>query len=149
MSAAGQAVLLPELDARTPEQTIAVLLERASQLHASDLFLASSEDRVDVSVRHLGIIRPLAQLPLELGHRCIAHIKVMANMDVMERRHPQDGRWIHRVAGSPVDLRVNTLPTLHGEDCALRLFLRSLPTLTLEDLGFLRSQLNDFLAMLN
>ncbi|HEY7423526.1 MAG TPA: GspE/PulE family protein [Gemmataceae bacterium] len=149
MSAAVQTVSLSELDVRTPEQTIVALLEQASQLHASDLFLASSEDSVDVSVRHLGTIRPLVRLPLELGHRCIAHIKVMANMDVTERRHPQDGRWIHRTANSPVDLRVSTLPTLHGEDCAFRLFWRSLPTLTLEDLGFLRGQLNDFLAMLN
>jgi type II secretory ATPase GspE/PulE/Tfp pilus assembly ATPase PilB-like protein len=149
VSAAVQTVSLSELDVRTPEQTIVALLEQASQLHASDLFLASSEDSVDVSVRHLGTIRPLVRLPLELGHRCIAHIKVMANMDVTERRHPQDGRWIHRTANSPVDLRVSTLPTLHGEDCAFRLFWRSLPTLTLEDLGFLRGQLNDFLAMLN
>jgi type II secretory ATPase GspE/PulE/Tfp pilus assembly ATPase PilB-like protein len=94
-------------------------------------------------------MRPLARLPLELGHRCISHVKVMANMDVAERRRPQDGRWIYRGVGSPIDLRVSTLPTLHGEDCALRLFLRGLPTLTLEDLGFIRSQMNDLLAMLN
>jgi type II secretory ATPase GspE/PulE/Tfp pilus assembly ATPase PilB-like protein len=149
MSTAVQAVSLPELDVRTPEQTIAALLEQASRLHASDLFLSSGKDSVDVSIRHLGMVRPFARLPLDLGHHCIAHIKVMANMDVAERRRPQDGRWIHRAAGSPVDLRVSTLPTLHGEDCALRLFLRSLPTLTLEDLGFIRGQLNDFLAMLN
>jgi type II secretory ATPase GspE/PulE/Tfp pilus assembly ATPase PilB-like protein len=73
----------------------------------------------------------------------------MANMDVAERRRPQDGRWIHRGAISPIDLRVSTLPTLHGEACAIRLFLRDLPTLTLEDLGLIRGQMNDLLAMLN
>ncbi|HEY7310923.1 MAG TPA: GspE/PulE family protein [Gemmataceae bacterium] len=149
MGAAVQEFSSPQLDVHTPEQAIAALLEQASRFHASDLFLASSQDRVDVSVRHLGIMRPLARLPLELGHRCISHVKVMANMDVAERRRPQDGRWIYRGVGSPIDLRVSTLPTLHGEDCALRLFLRGLPTLTLEDLGFIRSQMNDLLAMLN
>jgi type II secretory ATPase GspE/PulE/Tfp pilus assembly ATPase PilB-like protein len=148
MSAAVQAFSPPQLDVHTPEQAIAALLEQASRLQASDLFLASSHDGVDVSVRHLGIIRPLGRLPLEMGHRCIAHVKVMANMDVAERRRPQDGRWIYRGGNSPIDLRVSTLPTLHGEDCALRLFLRELPTLTLEDLGFIRGQLNDLLAML-
>jgi len=149
MSAAVQDFPALEHDVRTPEQTIAALLEQASHLHASDLFLTSSQDKVDISVRHLGIMHPLTRLPLELGHRCIAHIKVMANMDVAERRRPQDGRWIHRAVGGQIDLRVSTLPTLHGEDCALRLFVRELPTQMLDDLGFIRSQLNDLLAMLN
>src|SRR6185437_3313531 len=146
MSAAVQNASSAEHDVRTPEHVIAALLEQASHLHASDLFLTSGEDSVDVSVRHLGIMRPLARLPLELGHHCIAHVKVMANMDVAERRKPQDGRWVYQGAGEQIDLRI---PTLHGEDCAFRLFLRELPTLTLEDLGFIRSQLNDLLAMLN
>ena len=149
MSAAVQVFSSPQLDFQTPEQAFAALLERATRLHASDLFLASNPDGVDVSVRHLGILRPLARLPLELGHRCIAYVKVMANMDVAERRRPQDGRWIHQSPGSTIDLRVSTLPTLHGEACALRLFLRELPILTLEDLGFVRSQINDLSAMLN
>jgi general secretion pathway protein E len=138
-----------EIDVQTPEQAVVALLEQASHFRASDLFLTSGDDRVDVSIRHLGIMRPLARLPLELGHRCIAHVKVMANMNVAERRRPQDGRWLHRVADSMIDLRVSTLPTLHGEDCALRLFLRELPKLMLENLGFIRSQLNDLMAMLN
>ncbi|HTU21636.1 MAG TPA: GspE/PulE family protein [Gemmataceae bacterium] len=144
MSAAVQDFPSLDLGARTADEAVTALLEQASRLHASDLFLASALDRVDVSMRHLGVIRPLARLPLELGHRCIAHVKVMANMDVAERRRPQDGRWIHR----GIDLRVSTLPTLHGEDCALRLFMRELPTLTLEDLGFIRSQRNDLVSML-
>jgi general secretion pathway protein E len=149
MTATVQDVSSPDLTVRSPEQTIAALLEQATHLQASDLFLTSASDSVNISIRRLGIMRPLVRLPLELGHRCIAHVKVLANMNVAERRRPQDGRWIYRGAGGQIDLRVATLPTLHGEDCALRLFLRELPTLALEDLGFIRSQLNDLLAMLN
>jgi type II secretory ATPase GspE/PulE/Tfp pilus assembly ATPase PilB-like protein len=140
---------LPDLAPQRPEQAAAALVERAAQLHASDLLFASARDHVAVSIRHLGLMRSLARLPRELGHHCIGHIKVMANMDVTERRKPQDGRWIHHGAAGEIDLRVSTLPTLHGEDCALRLFLRNIPLLELEELGLIQSQLNDLLAMLN
>src|SRR5262249_27685420 len=116
---------------------------------ASDLYFAAGEDHVDISVRHLVLMRPLLRLPLELGHRCISHVKVNTNMDVSERRRPQDGRWLFQGWPGLIDLRVSTLPTLHGEDCALRLFVHDLPLLELEQLGFIGTQLNDFRAMLN
>jgi type II secretory ATPase GspE/PulE/Tfp pilus assembly ATPase PilB-like protein len=139
----------PSVTGQTPEQTVTDVLEQAARLHASDLYFATCEDHVAVSLRHLGLLRPLVRLPADLGHRCIAHIKVNANMDVAEHRRPQDGRWLHPGWPGMLDLRVSTLPTLHGEDCALRLFARGLPMLELEVLGFLRTQLNDLLAMLN
>jgi type II secretory ATPase GspE/PulE/Tfp pilus assembly ATPase PilB-like protein len=85
MSAAVQDFSSPELAIHTPEQAVAALLERASRLHASDLFLAGNPDGVDVSVRHLGILRPLARLPLELGHRCIAHVGMVHSRVTLAR----------------------------------------------------------------
>ncbi|HEY7422939.1 MAG TPA: GspE/PulE family protein [Gemmataceae bacterium] len=149
MSAVASEVAPPSVESQTPEQAVADVLEQAARLRASDLYFAVGEDKVAVSVRHLGLMRPLVRLPLDLGHRCIAHIKVHANMDVAERRRPQDGRWLYQGRPGLIDLRVSTLPTLHGEDCALRLFALSLPMLELENLGFIRTQLNDLLAMLN
>jgi type II secretory ATPase GspE/PulE/Tfp pilus assembly ATPase PilB-like protein len=125
------------------------VLEQAARLRASDLYFAYGEDHVAVSVRHLGSMRPLLRLPLDLGHRCISHIKVYSDMDMAERRRPQDGRWLYQGLPGLIDLRVSTLPTLHGEDCAIRLFVHSLPLLELEQLGFIGTQLNDFRAMLN
>jgi type II secretory ATPase GspE/PulE/Tfp pilus assembly ATPase PilB-like protein len=139
----------PSVAEQTPEQIVNNVLKQAIQLRASDLYFATSADHVTVSLRHLGMLRPLVRLPAEVGHRCIAHIKVYAGMDVAERRRPQDGRWLHEGWPDLLDLRVSTLPTLYGEDCALRLFARGLPLLELETLGFIRTQLNDLLAMLN
>ncbi len=139
----------PAVETQTPDEAVASVLEQAVRLRASDLYFAAGEDHVAVSVRHLGLMRHLVRLPLELGHRCISHIKINANMDVAERRRPQDGRWLYLGLSGPIDLRVSTLPTLHGEDCAVRLFVHSLPLLELENLGFIATQLNDFLAMLN
>ena len=149
MSAVVSDAVLPSIGAQTPEQVVTEVLEQASRMRASDIYFAAGEHHVAVSVRHLGLMRPLARLPLDLGHRCIAHIKVNANMDVAERRRPQDGRWLHPAQPGLIDLRVSTLPTLHGEDCALRLFVLSLPMLDLEKLGFIGTQLNDLLAMLS
>ncbi len=132
------------------EEVVGSLLDRATRLRASDLFFASNESHVAVLVRHLGLIQPLARLPLDLGHRCIAHVKVMAGMDVAERRRPQDGRWVHDLEGTGrVDLRISVLPTLYGEDCAVRLLLRHSALRALEELGFMHRQHNDVTAMLD
>jgi type II secretory ATPase GspE/PulE/Tfp pilus assembly ATPase PilB-like protein len=149
MSAVISEAAPPTLEGQTPEQAVTGVLDQASRMRASDLYFAAASDHVAVSIRHLGLMRPLVRMPLELGHRCIAHIKVNANMDVAERRRPQEGRWLHQSWAGPIDLRVSTMPTLHGEDCALRLYLYSLPMLELEHLGFIGTQLNDLLAMLN
>jgi general secretion pathway protein E len=143
---------LPPVENLTPpaEGAVAALLDRAARMRASDLFFAANEEDVAVLVRHLGMVQPLARLPLDLGHRCVAHVKVMAGMDVAERRRPQDGRWVHDQEGmGRLDLRISVLPTLYGEDCAIRLLARH-PTLpALEELGFLHRQCNDVTAMLD
>lgn len=95
MSAAVSDAVLSSIETQTPEQIVHDVLEHVSRLRASDLYFAADKDQVAVSIRHLGLMRPLVRLPLDLGHRCIAHIKVYADMDVAERRRPQDGRWLH------------------------------------------------------
>lgn len=132
------------------EEAVALLIERAAGLPASDLFFAAEEKDVQVSVRHLGLVRRFTTLPAELGRRCLSHIKVMAGMDITERRRPLDGRWLRQ---SPtvghIDIRISTLPTLYGEDFALRLLARNPQLLDLEGLGLLRRELNDLLGMLS
>jgi type II secretory ATPase GspE/PulE/Tfp pilus assembly ATPase PilB-like protein len=137
------------LEGLPPEQVVTVLLDRAAKQRASDLFLTSNHEDVLVQVRSHGFVRPLARIPLEQGHRCIGYIKAMAGMDTSERRRPLEGRWVHRMGDSRVDLRVNTLPTLYGEDCSLRLFLADKDLRELEGLGLVRRELNDLLTMLN
>ncbi len=132
-----------------PEEAVPRLIEHAAGLMASDLYFGTNENHVAVSVRHLGVLRLISILPLELGRRCMAHLKAVAGMDVAERRRPMDGRRIYqRPGGSAIDLRINTIPTLYGEDFTLRLLERNSRLLHLDHLGLLRHDYNRLLGML-
>ncbi len=131
------------------EQLVSRLLDQAALMRASDLFLFNNEDHIAAAVRHFGLMRWLARLEPERGRRAILHLKVMAGMDVAEHRRPQDGRWIHDGPAGRMDLRINTIPTLYGEDCAVRLLARDWALLSLDQLGFSVADYNQLLAMLN
>jgi type II secretory ATPase GspE/PulE/Tfp pilus assembly ATPase PilB-like protein len=133
-----------------PEDAVARLIEYAADLKASDVFFTSNENHVAVSLRHLGLLRLTSVLPLDLGRRCMAHIKAVAGMDVAERRRPLDGRCIYqRDNPPPIDLRINSIPTLYGEDFCLRLLDRESRLLSLDELGLLRRDHNQLLSLLN
>ncbi len=128
----------------SPEDGVAALVERAVDMGASDLFFTTFADEMQVTVRALGTMHPLATLTPDQGRRYVSHIKAMARMDVAERRRPIDGRWLvdpHGARGK-LDLRINTLPTLHGEDCALRILWSEALLRDLTSLGMMRPQYN-------
>jgi type II secretory ATPase GspE/PulE/Tfp pilus assembly ATPase PilB-like protein len=132
------------------EPGVAALLDMVAGMGASDLFLATNERDVDVTVRHLGIVRPLAQMNLDRGRRFMSHIRAVAGMDVAERRHPLDGRWVRRCSnGGVLDLRICTIPTLHGEDMTLKLLVRDSQFRQLDGIGLLRPQQNVLVGLLN
>ncbi len=131
------------------EDAVPRLLDHAAALMASDLYFFTNENHVTVAIRHLGVLRLISVLPLDFGRRCMAHVKAVAGMDVAERRRPLDGRRIYqRPNGVQVDLRINTIPTLYGEDYTLRLLERDSRLLHLDQLGLLRHDLNRLLGML-
>lgn len=135
-----------------PETAVAALINHAAKMPASDLFFSCNDNHVAVSVRRLGIVRLLTVLTPELGRRCASHIKVMAGMDLAEQRRPLDGRWVKKDDGNDsvrVDLRVSTIPTLYGEDLTLRLLNSTTQVMTVDQLGMLRKELNELLAILN
>jgi type II secretory ATPase GspE/PulE/Tfp pilus assembly ATPase PilB-like protein len=148
MSNLSATLTAPDVAHLRPHEVLVALIEYAAQLRCSDLFLATQEDHVAVAVRRLGLVHPLLPLPLDLGQHCIAHVKVMAGMDVSERRRPQDGRWLLDRPGGRIDLRISTIPTLHGQDCCLRLMVRETMLRAPEELGLNQGQLNDLLGML-
>jgi len=130
-----------------PEEAVSRLIDHAVAIQASDLYLTSNENHVAVLARHLGIVRILTVLNLELGRRCLNAIKALAGMDVVEHRRPQDGRWLrHLPSGDKIDLRINTIPTLFGEDFTLRLLVRRPSFVNLENLGM---ELQDYHQLLN
>lgn len=148
--AAAPAAKFPSLAGLTVEQAVARIADHAVELRSSDLFLGSEADHVSISVRQLGIVTKLAQVPIEQGKRYISHLKAIAGMDVSEHRRPLDGRWIFkRDPDRAVEMRINMVPTLHGEDLAIRMLDRESQLFGLDRLGLEREQHDHLLSMLD
>ena len=132
------------------EKTIANLLKFAVGIPVSDLFINCNQDDVSISVRHLGIFKHVASVSRENGRRLINRVKTFADMDLTQRLHPLDGRWVARLDddGGEVDLRINSMPTLFGEDMAIRLLPHDLQLLELSKLGFHQKNLDDLMGLL-
>lgn len=131
------------------EDAVNALIEHAVAIGASDLFFLTNEDYVAIHARHLGIVRPISIVGSDQGKRFTQHIKAHAGMDVGERRRPADGRWIFESEDAIVDLRINTIPTLYGEDLTFRLLSRDKGLYQLSDLGMSPSQLKQYRAMID
>lgn len=133
----------------TAEMLVTMFVEHSLRMNASDLFLSSVETGVVASVRHLGVIKKIGEVPTDLGVRCFAYIRTAAKMKYGEKGHPQDGRWVYRPAElGGVDLRVNSMPTLWGESLAIRILRRDTELQKLEALGFVGPQLGEVTSAL-
>ena len=97
------------------------IIERAVTERASDIHLEPREDEFSVRMRIDGLLRDILTVPRELQSAVIARLKVMSNLDIAERRVPQDGRFNVKVKDKDIDLRVSTLPTVYGEKIVMRL----------------------------
>ena len=112
-----------------------LVLTQAIKERASDIHFEPFEHEFKIRYRVDGSLYEMAPPPIHLAVSVISRIKVMANMNIAERRIPQDGRIMTTVGGKPVDMRVNSLPTQHGESVVLRVLDRSSVNLDLEHLG--------------
>jgi len=115
---------------------------------ASDVHFSYQSDGAHVAVRLDGRLAPQGTLPSELGQRVTNHVKVLANLDVGERRRPQDGHIGLEIDGRPIDLRASLLPTIHGEDTAVRILDRDVALISLEQLGACDTQLGDLASLI-
>lgn len=111
------------------------LLSEAIKEGASDLHIETFEDHVTIRFRVDGILREVLEPPRVLAPLIISRIKVMAKLDIAEKRLPQDGRITLRIGGRAVDVRVSTMPTNHGERAVLRLLDKQSAQLDLAELG--------------
>ncbi len=112
-----------------------LILHQAIQDRASDIHFEPFENEFKIRYRVDGALYEMAPPPRHLAMPVISRVKVMSNLNIAERRLPQDGRIQKSIAGRPVDLRVSTLPTQHGESVVLRVLDRSVVNLNLEALG--------------
>lgn len=120
---------------------INALLTQALRESASDIHIEPFETRSLVRFRVDGILRDIIEPQRALHAAIVSRIKVMAQLDIAEKRLPQDGRITLRIAGRPVDVRVSTLPTGHGERVVLRLLDKQAGRLDLDRLGMRRETL--------
>ncbi len=120
-----------------------VLLE-AIRNRASDIHFEPFEDEFKMRYRIDGLLYEMLPPPMSISLAIASRIKVMANLDIAERRKPQDGRIELLVNGNPVDLRVSVLPTMFGESVVMRVLDRSNISLDLEKLGFRDDDLRIF-----
>jgi general secretion pathway protein E len=125
------------------------ILFRALQMRASDIHIHPYETKIQVRYRVDGILYDTLALNRNVLSLIISRIKVMAGMDIAERRMPQDGRCSVRLGQREIDLRVSTVPTSYGERAVLRILDKSTGILTLEELGFFEREREVFDKMIN
>jgi len=112
-----------------------LILRQAVQERATDVHLEPFEKGMKVRYRIDGMLHEVSSPPARLQGAIISRLKIMANLDIAQRRLPQDGRIKTKIAGSEVDVRMSTVPTLYGESVALRLLYRSAMSYRLEKVG--------------
>ena len=116
---------------------INALLSEAVKDGASDIHIEPFESRLTVRFRVDGVLREVLAPPRAVAPLLASRIKVMAKLDIAEKRLPQDGRISIRIAGRPVDVRVSTIPSGHGERVVMRLLDKQAGRLDLQQLGLL------------
>ncbi|MFQ5637025.1 MAG: GspE/PulE family protein [bacterium] len=126
-----------------------IIIKQAILDHASDIHIEPEEDSLQVRVRIDGILHESLSPPKHLQAAIISRIKILADLDIAESRVPQDGRCRISFSGHEVDIRVSTLPTVHGENVVLRILDRSNLTLDLKSLGMERDSLQLLTNMLS
>jgi general secretion pathway protein E len=123
-----------------PVKALDVVLARALQVGASDVHLEPREDHLRVRLRIDGVMVDQEQLPVALVNPIVSRVKVLARMDISERRNPQDGMFRMEVGGRDMSLRASTFPCIDGEKVVMRLHY-STSLIPLDKLGFTAPQL--------
>ena len=126
-----------------------LLIQRAVETRASDIHIEPFETRLKVRNRIDGVLIDAESPPAALTAAVISRIKIMAKLNIAERRLPQDGRIMVRVQGKELDLRVSTVPTQHGESVVMRLLDRESVVFDFHQLGFTDEFLPQFMKVLD
>ncbi len=139
------------MEAAEDNQVIKLLnlvLLQAIRDRASDVHFEPFETEFKMRYRIDGVLYEMVPPPQHLGSAIVSRVKVMANLDIAERRLPQDGRIELTVSGNPVDLRVAVLPTIYGESVVMRILDRGNVELSLDRVGFRDDDLERFRALI-
>jgi type IV pilus assembly protein PilB len=148
----GESLDLDELkllvDAAPVIKLLNLVLIKAIRDHASDVHFEPFEDEYKLRYRIDGVLYEMVPPPRFMALAIASRIKVMANLDIAERRLPQDGRINLTIGGNPIDLRVSVLPTMFGESVVLRVLDRSNVSLNLDKLGLREEEFNKYVQLI-
>ena len=140
---------LKELASEAPiVRLVSLIISHALEARASDIHIEPFENRLIVRYRVDGVMHEVESPPRRFSAAVISRIKIMASLDIAERRLPQDGRIKLRLHGKEIDLRVSTVPTMHGESVVMRILDKSSTSLDFATLGFDPAVLARFQAVL-
>ena len=112
-----------------------IIVTQAVRDRASDIHIEPQSDRLRIRYRIDGALHDVLALPATMGPALVSRIKILADMNIVERRRPQDGQMVKEVDGRPLDVRIATSPTIWGEKAVLRLLDRTRALYRLEELG--------------
>lgn len=145
-----EAELFQKSKATPAVQIVASMIRAASAKKASDIHIEPQPTETSIRLRVDGILREHQRIPRALQNSVASRIKILSDMDISERRAPQDGRFLVRIAGRRIDLRVSTLPTQYGEKVVMRLLDADAPNQDFAALGFpgwIASRLKQMLSL--
>jgi len=121
-----------------------LLISQAIQDHASDIHIEPGERQLDVRYRIDGVLHEMQAAPKSIQNGVISRLKIMSDIDIAERRKPQDGRMSVVHGGNKIDLRVATLPTVHGEKVVMRILDNTSSARNISDLNMLEHNMKMF-----
>jgi len=140
---------LKELASEAPViRLVNLVIRKAMESRASDIHIEPFENRLIVRYRVDGVMHEVESPPQRISAAIISRIKIMANLDIAERRLPQDGRIMLRIEGKELDLRVSTVPTMHGESVVMRILDKNATAHEFSSLGFDENTLARFVESL-
>jgi len=146
----GDIAHLKDLASEAPViRLVNLILTKALESRASDIHIEPFENRLIVRYRIDGVLHEVESPPRRLSAAIISRVKIMASLDIAERRLPQDGRIKLRIQGKEIDLRVSTIPTMHGESVVMRILDKGGVPLDFASLGFEGRPLEKFLEALD
>jgi general secretion pathway protein E len=117
-------------------QLMNMVFQQAMREHASDIHIEAAEEYVIIRFRVDGVLKEVARAPKRFHSAIVVRVKIMSNLNIAEKRIPQDGRIRFKIAGRDIDVRVATAPAVHGERITMRLLDQQSILRDLKDLGF-------------
>jgi type IV pilus assembly protein PilB len=135
---------------KTPAvRLVSEIIISAMEKQASDIHIEPQVDEVSIRIRVDGVLRDLRRIPLALQNSLLSRIKILSDMDISDRRSPQDGRFLVKMQGRSLDMRISTLPTQYGEKIVMRLLEPGGAMRTLSEMGLASEVERKFLRLLS